>query len=98
MKVLTDTHALVWALSHPESLGSEARRVLTEGDVTASVVNLWELCLKMGKKDALLGDPLRWWTKYVIHAGVPALSIQTAHVMALGRLPEIHKDPFDRIL
>jgi PIN domain nuclease of toxin-antitoxin system len=66
--------------------------------VTASVANLWELCLKAEKPEALLADPLRWWDKYITRLGVPALSIRAAHVIALGSLPPIHKDPFDRIL
>lgn len=98
MRVLTDTHTLVWALSDPDRLGSDARRVLTEAEVTASVANLWELILKMRKKDALLADPLPWWEKYVVRTGIPALGIRVAHVIALGHLPELHKDPFDRIL
>ncbi len=64
----------------------------------ASVANLWELLLKQGRKDALLVDPLPWWDKYVIRAGIQTLGIRLNHVMALGQLPEIHRDPFDRIL
>ena len=98
MKVLTDTHSLVWALSDPASLSAPARTVLAEAEVMASVANLWELLLKTRKKDALLADPLAWWEKYVLATRIPTLGIRTGHVMALGRLPEIHKDPFDRIL
>lgn len=98
MKVLTDTHTLVWALSDPGWLSKKARKVLTEAEVMVSVVNLWELILKMQKQDALLADPLKWWQKYVVTTGIPTLSIRTAHVMALGSLPGLHKDPFDRIL
>ena len=98
VRVLTDTHSLVWALSDPDSLSTEARRVLGESEVTASVVNLWELCLKAQKKDALVADPLPWWNKYIVKYGIPALPIRAAHVMALGALADIHKDPFDRIL
>jgi len=47
---------------------------------------------------ALLQDPLAWWERYVIQTQIPTLAIRTAHVIALGHLPEIHKDPFDRIL
>ena len=98
MRVLADTHTLVWALSDPDRLVSDARRVLVEAEVTASVANLWGIILKMRKKDALLPDPLPWWKKYVVRTGIPALGIRIGHVMALGHLPEIHKDPFDRIL
>lgn len=98
MKILTDTHTLVWALSEPEALGAEARVALSESPFTASVANLWELILKSRKPGALLTDPLPWWEKYVERPGIPALAIRTAHIRALAGLPEFHKDPFDRIL
>jgi len=46
VKVLLDTHTLVWALSDPEMLGAEARAALAGSPFTASVANLWELVLK----------------------------------------------------
>jgi len=98
LRVLTDTHSLVWALSDPASLSPAARRVLANSEVTASVANLWELRLKAEKKDALLADPIPWWNKYIVNPGIPALPIRAAHVMALGALADIHRDPFDRIL
>lgn len=98
MKVLTDTHTLVWALSSPELLSKPAKQALSNAEFTVSVVNLWELVLKMRKEGALLADPIEWWRKYVIGNGIQALSVQTPHIEALARLPELHKDPFDRIL
>ena len=98
MKVLTDTHTLVWALSSPEVLGGEARAALAESPFTASVANFWELILKKGKAGALIADPLLWWEKYVAGIGIPVLAIRSDHIRALASLPELHKDPFDRIL
>jgi PIN domain nuclease of toxin-antitoxin system len=98
VKVLTDTHTLVWALANPEALGVEARAALVEFPFTASVANLWELVLKTRKPGALVADPLPWWEKYVIRSGIPAIAIRTAHIRALAGLPDLHKDPFDRIL
>ena len=98
MKILTDTHTLVWALSQPELLGAAARAALAESPFTASAANLWELVLKAHKPGALLADPLAWWEKYVVRARIPALSIRATHIRALAALPELHKDPFDRIL
>ena len=98
MKVLTDTHTLVWAISDPESLSAGAHQALANATVTASVANLWELVLKASKLDALVAEPLPWWTKYVTRSGIPALAIRTNHIRALAALPEFHKDPFDRIL
>lgn len=98
MKVLTDTHTLVWALSDPAALGAGARAALAGSPFTASVANLWELVLKSRKPGALVADPLPWWEKYVIGSRIPTLAIRTAHVRRLAGLPEFHKDPFDRIL
>lgn len=58
----------------------------------------WELLLKKNKKDARSQDPLAWWERYIIQMDIPTLAIRTAHVVALGHLPDWHKDPFDRIL
>ena len=98
MKLLTDTHTLVWGLYEPEALGAQARAALGESPFTASVVNLWELILKCRRPGALIADPLPWWGKYVIGTRIPTLAIRTVHIRALASLPEIHKDPFDRIL
>jgi PIN domain nuclease of toxin-antitoxin system len=98
VRVLTDTHTLVWALSRPEELGSMAREALTASPFTASVVNFWELVLKAQKPGALLADPLPWWDRYVAASHIPTLAIRTEHIRALSGLPDIHKDPFDRML
>jgi PIN domain nuclease of toxin-antitoxin system len=98
LKVLTDTHTLVWALADPDALGAGARAALADSPFTASVANLWELVLKARKPGTLDADPLPWWDKYVVRAGIPALAIRAAHIRKLAVLPELHKDPFDRIL
>ena len=68
-------------------------------------------CLRCGKRRqslgiggeipearALVGDPIPWWEKYVVRSAIPALSIRISHIRALAGLPELHKDPFDRLL
>lgn len=98
MKILTDTHTLVWALSNPEALGRGAREALASSPFTASVANLWELVLKTSKPGSLVADPLPWWEKYVVRSGIRVLAIRTRHIVSLAGLPDLHKDPFDRIL
>ncbi len=97
-KLLLDTHTLVWALAAPQNLGPQGIKLLPQGDVVASAANLWELVLKIGKNDALVPDPLAWWGRYVTGSSITVLPIRATHVMALAKLPPIHKDPFDRIL
>ena len=93
-----DTHALVWAVSSPELLSSAALAAFENQEIVASVASLWELALKSGKKNASAVDAVPWWRKYVMDRGVFTLPIRIADVIALCSLPEIHKDPFDRIL
>jgi PIN domain nuclease of toxin-antitoxin system len=97
VKVLTDTHTLVWALTG-RPLGAAARAALAGSPFTASTANLWELVLKSRKPGTLLTDPLPWWEKYVVAPGIPTLAIRIRHIRKLAGLPELHKDPFDRIL
>jgi PIN domain nuclease of toxin-antitoxin system len=98
VRVLADTHTLVWALSDPRALSKKAWQALNEGEVIASVASLWELLLKRSKKSALLTDPIPWWERYVVRSQITTLPIRTGHVIALAALPGLHKDPFDRIL
>jgi PIN domain nuclease of toxin-antitoxin system len=98
VKILTDTHTLIWALTGVEPLGTTARAALANSPFMASVANLWELVLKSHKPGALVADPLPWWEKYVIATGIPTLAIRIKHVRKLAALPDLHKDPVDRIL
>jgi PIN domain nuclease of toxin-antitoxin system len=98
VKILTDTHTLVWALSRPGTLGEGARDALAHHPFTASVANLWELVLKAQKPGALVADPLPWWDKYVVRQGIRALALRTPHILTLAGLPPLHRDPFDRVL
>ena len=98
VKLLTDTHTLVWALTNAEALGPKARRALEKFSLTASVANLWELILKADRPGALVASPVPWWDKHVAGNGILCLSIKTNHLRALSQLRDVHKDPFDRIL
>jgi PIN domain nuclease of toxin-antitoxin system len=97
VKILTDTHTLVWALTG-QPLGAAARAALAGSHFTASAANLWELVSKSRKPGALLADPLPWWEKYVVAPRIPTLAIRIRHIRNLAGLPDLHKDPFDRIL
>ena len=98
MRVLADTHALVWAVDNPDLLSSAATHAFENDEVVASVAALWELCVKSETRSAPVADPVRWWRKYVAGNGIVILPIRAADVIALCSLPQIHKDPFDRIL
>lgn len=95
---LVDTHALLWANSAPQLLSRPARQVIESKQIKVSVVSFWELMLKKTSKDAPLADPAAWWDRYITRASMEALPIRVGHIAQLEALPDLHKDPFDRML
>jgi PIN domain nuclease of toxin-antitoxin system len=95
---LLDTHVLIWAVTVPEELPARIREILAAGDVKASVISYWELTLKKGRQHAPVLDPNAWWDRYITRTAVEVLPVRVAHVNQLNALPDLHKDPFDRIL
>lgn len=97
MKLLVDTHVLLWALADPEQLSSRARMVVSDpGNVLfVSMASLWEIGIKksLGKIEL----PNTFFTS-VKTAGFEILPIQISHIQILGDLPFHHRDPFDRML
>ena len=98
MRVLLDTHALLWWLSDDRRLGGKARAAISDpgNDVLASAVSLWEIVVKLriGKLEARIGAIER----AIIRDGFHRLPITPPHLAALGTLPIHHRDPFDHML
>ena len=95
---LLDTHVLVWAVTVPEELPPRVREILAAGEVKASVVSYWEVVLKKGRQTAPVLRPAVWWDRYFTRLAVEVLPVRVAHVDRLAALPELHRDPFDRML
>ena len=96
MRLLLDTHVLLWALSGPE-LTPQARRLIDAADeVFVSSVSFWELAIKssVGK---LVIDIVRLQAQSLT-AGFQPLPITWVHSLAVNGLPLLHRDPFDRML
>ena len=102
MKLLLDTHALIWAVQSPERLGGHARAALSTDDaeVYASHVSLWEMAVKRrsGKLDELDRRAADWFDHFVPRSGFRQLPIAASHLGAVEDLLLIHNDPFDRLL
>lgn len=98
MKLLLDTHVLLWSLNDSDRLGPTARSLLADraNDVLVSVASLWEVALKsqVGK----LRADLQGISNAITRSGVALLGINVAHLVALTGLPRHHKDPFDHVL
>lgn len=100
MKLLLDTHVLLWAAGEPGRLSAAARRLLNDGanELVFSVASLWEIAIKrsLGRKDFQVDA--RLLRRGLLDNGYSELPIISDHVVAVESLPLIHKDPFDRLL
>ena len=100
MNILLDTHIVLWSVFKTRSLSSDARAILEDpaNQLIFSVVNLWEITIKrgQGRRDFQV-DP-RPMREALLLNGYRELPITSEHAMAVGQLPRIHKDPFDRLL
>lgn len=97
MKLLLDTHALIWAATDPDRLSPKAREAIgdTGNDVWVSAISGWEIVIKRARGRLTFPDPDRTMLR---HLGFTELPIELAHAAEVGRLPDVHRDPFDRML
>ncbi|MGO9778590.1 MAG: type II toxin-antitoxin system VapC family toxin [Streptosporangiaceae bacterium] len=96
MSLLLDTHVVLWWLTDDSRLADEIKvRLDHEPDVYVSAATIWEVAVKqaIGKLPEPAGLPER-----IRDSGFAELPISSRHAMAAGRLPPIHRDPFDRML
>lgn len=98
--LLLDTHLLLWAAGQPEKLSTEARSLIGDAGNTLafSAASLWEIVIKTGLgRDDFQVDPRRL-RRGLLDAGYHEIPVTSEHALAVRRLPNLHKDPFDRIL
>ena len=96
MRVLLDTHLLLWALSQPSKLSPSVRKKIVAAEVFVSAASIWEISIKsaMGKLSANPAEVLA----AIEPAGFSLLPITGEHAAKVAELPLLHKDPFDRLL
>ena len=100
MKLLLDTHILLWSAGQPDKLSDEARSLLldTSNVLFFSAASIWEIVIKRGLgRDDFKVDPLRLLKQLIIN-GYEEVAVSSDHALAVEVLPPLHKDPFDRIL
>ena len=105
MKILLDTHMVIWALTNSPKLPQKAKELLLqpENDIYFSVISLWEIEIKRLIKTDSLPITAQEISDYCKQAGFQLISLQENSIYKLQDLfrPEtepVHKDPFDRIL
>jgi PIN domain nuclease of toxin-antitoxin system len=100
MKLLLDTHLLLWAAGEPRRLPKQARILIDNPDneLLFSAASLWEVVIKRGLGREDFAVDARLLRRGLLDNGYSELPIVSDHVVAIDSLPPIHKDPFDRIL
>ncbi len=96
MRLLLDTHLLLWALSDPQRLGRVARARIDTAEVFVSAASIWEVSIKAGL-GKLKAQPLAV-VAALEPAGFRMTPISLAHAAGVHELPPHHRDPFDRLL
>lgn len=97
MRILLDTHILLWALSDDPKLSAKARKLIENAaEIYVSAATFWELAIKvgLGKLNVNL-DEIR---EYCLESGYVELPITSEHAIAVKDLEHHHRDPFDRLI
>ena len=100
MKLLLDTHLLLWAAGSPDRLSAAARPLLEDplNELLFSAASLWEIVIKRGLGRSDFQVDARVLRRGLLDNGYQELAITSEHTVSIDSLPPIHKDPFDRIL
>lgn len=96
MRILLDTHLLLWSLAEQEKLSATTRNRLDAAEVFVSAASVWEVSSKVGL-GKLAVDPPELLAA-IEPAGFELLPITGLHAAAVAALPRLHRDPFDRLL
>ena len=96
---LIDTHALIWFMFDDSNLSEEALKLIkSEKDVYVSIVSLWEIAIKqsLGKLD--IDVSIEQLASKCKEVDITILPIRAEHLDYIKILPDIHRDPFDRLI
>jgi len=97
MNLLLDTHVLIWALENNPILSNAAKEAIQDGTnmVFVSAASAWEMSIKKAIGKLEVPDNLQ---QELAQHRFTMLDINFEHAQLAGKLPNIHKDPFDRML
>ncbi|BAY29519.1 hypothetical protein NIES2107_13620 [Nostoc carneum NIES-2107] len=101
MRALLDIHAFIWWVTNDPQLSTNARNAIADPSnvLYLSVVSAWEIIIKNKLGKLTLPEPVEEYipSRLAINR-IESLPIQMSHVLQVASLPNIHRDPFDRIL
>ncbi len=101
MRVLLDTHAFLWAITGDSRLSPLAQRLFLDNPnvLLLSAASLWEIAIKVRIGKLPLPQPAsRYLGEQFSRNAIEVLPVEAAHALRLFELPDLHRDPFDRLL
>jgi len=101
MRALLDTHVFLWWNMDDPQLSSAAREIISDGrnELFFSAASAWEIAIKTARGKLLLPEPPeRYVAKRMALHQLQPLPIQLSHALRVFELPDLHRDPFDRLL
>ncbi|NUT76011.1 type II toxin-antitoxin system VapC family toxin [Pseudomonas sp. C1C7] len=97
MRVLLDTHVLLWALADDQKLSDKARMLINNAaEIYVSAASFWEIAIKVGL--GKLSVDLEEIRQYCLESGFIELPVSSEHAIAVKDLEPHHRDPFDRLI
>ena len=97
MRLLLDTHIFFWIIKDDRRLSKLARNKILQGtEIYVSSASIWELAIKIKLKK--IDADIKKLTEAIVESNFRELPVTVQHAAALMQLPNIHRDPFDRIL
>jgi PIN domain nuclease of toxin-antitoxin system len=100
MKLLLDTHLLIWAAGAPDKLSKKARKLIEDRDneIAFSAVSIWEIAIKYALRRPDFNVDPHLVRRGCLDNAMTELAMTSAHAIITASLPILHKDPFDRLL
>ena len=100
MRILIDTHILIWMLEGNPKLSSQRRGIISDpgNEVFVSVVSYWEIAIKTSSGKFSISKPLIDILEEVAESSSNLILVEPSHTLAVSTLPFHHRDPFDRML
>ncbi len=99
MKFLLDTNILIYTLCNPSKLSDKAKQVIvSEKDLSVSIISFWEIAIKQSLGKLNLKSTIPEIEKICIERNIEILPIYSDEIENVKNLPQIHKDPFDKLI
>ncbi len=100
MRILIDTHILIWHLEGDEQLSPDRRLLITDPEnvIFVSIASFWEVAIKSSLGKLSLSRSISEIFAEVDSSATSLLAIEPSHTLQVSSLPFHHKDPFDRMI